>query len=351
MTEHDAPRDVLTEMPPDLERRLRSAGLAVRERSASGAPVTTASARGYARRRRFGAGTAAVVLAVLVGWAGIALGSRGASTTVHTGSTGGTGTTLTTTAPAAARTAIDWETSTVSLKADQVKVVAAGRDFTPPAAANQIDVHSDPGTPAPAGYTTIELTWQQHGVEMRINIYFAADAQRWWANEIRVYNGKSGTAADWIGFDGRWFDSPLGQSYRGDLHLGRDGAALDITGLDLQAFVRPKACSGHQTPDALESLYPTIEMGLPPGGFGASVRLYDETCALVTDLRAVSFTWSADDPTIVAVAPDTGMTTTATLTGRRVGSTVVRVVARDTRTGAVLASTSMTVTVRGQGGS
>ena len=72
------------------------------------------------------------------------------------------------------------------------------------------------------------------------------------------------------------------------------------------------------------------------------MRLYDGSCTPITDLSGVSFTWTAEDPSIVTVATDAGMpATTASLTGLRAGSTVVHVVARDKATGAVLATTSM----------
>ena len=178
-----------------------------------------------------------------------------------------------------------------------------------------------------------------------MNVYFASDAHRWWANEIRIYNGKAGDAADWITFDGRWFDSPLGQPFAGDLHLAKDGGSLDIEGLSVQAFLAPSACAQHQTPDALASLYPNVHMGLPPSGYGIAVRLYDGSCRPITDLSGVSFTWTAQDPSIVSVTSDAGTPTSASLTGRRAGSTVVHVVARDKATGAVLGTTSSEVEI------
>jgi hypothetical protein len=344
MNEHE-PRSSSAQLTTLQEQRLRSAGVAVRDRGSRSAPVTTTSAAGRARRRRAFTGAGAVVAVVVVGLAILSLGSRGAPTTVRTGSNRGTE--PTSTVPVETAPAINWHTPTVSLQADQVQVVAGAQTFAPPADATKIDVHSDPGNPPPSGYTTLELTWEQHGVEMRINLYFTSFAHRWWANEIRIYNGKA-AGADWITFDGRWFDSPLGQPYTGDLHLAKDGGSLDIQGLVLQAFLPPQACTTHQTPDALQALYPTIEMGLPPSGFGAAVRLYSGSCTPITNLSGVKFAWTAEDPSIVAVATDAGMpATSASLTGRRAGSTVVHVVAKDVTTGAILATTSMQVKITG----
>ncbi len=342
MNEHE-PRSSLAQLSTTEEQRFRSAGVAVRERGARSAPVTAASARGHARRRRAASTVAAVFAVAVVSLAAFALAGRGGTHTVQTGSNGGS----TTTSAAAPSTApaITWNTPTVSLQADQVQIQAAGQTFAPPADAAQIDIHSDPGNPAPSGYTTLELTWQQHGVEMRANIYFASDAHRWWANEIRIYNGKA-AGADWVTFDGRWFDSPLGQAFTGDLHLAKDGASLDVEHLRLEAFVPPAACVGSKTTDAMQALYPDVHMGLPPAGYGVAVRLYDGSCTPITDLSGVSLTWTATDPSIVTVGTDNGApVTTASLTGLRAGSTVVHVVARDKATGAVLAATSMQVTV------
>jgi hypothetical protein len=58
-------------------------------------------------------------------------------------------------------------------------------------------VHSDPGD---RRYRTLEVTWRERGVEMRMNIYFAADDTHWWATEVRVYDGSAD--GDWIGWGG-----------------------------------------------------------------------------------------------------------------------------------------------------
>ena len=218
MTEHE-PRSSLAQLSTAQEQRFRSAGVAVRERGDRAATVTADSARGHARRRRAVSTVAAVFAVAVVSLAAFSLAGRGGNHTVQTGSNGGS--TSTSAAPTPTAPAITWNTPTVALQADQVQIAGRGTDLhaarPPPARSTSTATRA---TRRPHGYTTLELTWQQHGVEMRMNIYFASDASRWWANEIRIYNGKA-AGADWVTFDGRWFDSPLGQPYTGDLHLGQ----------------------------------------------------------------------------------------------------------------------------------
>jgi hypothetical protein len=125
----------------------------------------------------------------------------------------------------------NWQTDVVSLQAETFAITAGGKSFH---GVEPIDLKSDPGTTT---YETLELVWREHGVEMRLNIYFAADASDWWATEIRTYNGES--PGDWISYQGRFFETTLGGTYTGDLDLGARDARLLIGGLRLQAFRGP----------------------------------------------------------------------------------------------------------------
>ncbi len=71
-------------------------------------------------------------------------------------------------------------------------------------------VVSDPGDPT---YRTLEWTWTEHGVEMRLNLYFASDGATWWVSEIRAYDGRQ--SAEWLTASGTFFEGPLGQAYDG----------------------------------------------------------------------------------------------------------------------------------------
>jgi len=85
---------------------------------------------------------------------------------------------------------ISWKTNTVQLSAINFYIIVDGKTFIPN---NTTKINSDPGNP---NYTTLEVTWFQNGIEMRMNLYFASDQKNWWIAETRVYNGKN--PANWI---------------------------------------------------------------------------------------------------------------------------------------------------------
>jgi len=65
-----------------------------------------------------------------------------------------------------------------------------------------LSIHSDPGNSV---YTTLETTWEENGVEMRLFMYFSRDpsTNRWRVTEIRTYNGSN--PGNWLfypGFEG-----------------------------------------------------------------------------------------------------------------------------------------------------
>jgi hypothetical protein len=109
-----------------------------------------------------------------------------------------------------------WKTAEVVLTADDFSLSIDGQKYYP-----------NPGTlrlrsdPASASYTTLELVWNENGREMRLFMYFHADAVHWWSKEIRTYNGQ--VAADWVYYYGDFFEEPLGKPYTGDLVLQSNG--------------------------------------------------------------------------------------------------------------------------------
>ena len=112
-----------------------------------------------------------------------------------------------------------WSVNNVSLQADSVRITAGGATFV------GVDplYYSVDGDPGDSTYSTLEVTWQENGVEMRFNMYFAADATDWWCMEIRTYNGLA--SPDWIeyhGTSGNLFKTKLGQVYSGDVDLTSD---------------------------------------------------------------------------------------------------------------------------------
>lgn len=106
-------------------------------------------------------------------------------------------------------------TPQVSLVTSDFWIMADGMRFN--GGSTEIDVHGDPGSP---DYTTLELVWNENDREMRFNIYFAADAKSWWAEEMRTYDGQ--VDGDWLRYTGPFFKSPIGQTFHGDVDLIND---------------------------------------------------------------------------------------------------------------------------------
>src|SRR5690606_29046033 len=106
---------------------------------------------------------------------------------------------------------VTFRTRSVALDASDFYIEADGVRFV---GAPSITVRSDPGDDT---YTTLELDWLEHGVEMRMFLYFKSDGRDWWAFEVRSYDGTQN--ADWITYEGEFFRSPLGQPFRGTVHL------------------------------------------------------------------------------------------------------------------------------------
>ena len=237
--------------------------------------------------------------------------------------------------------AFHFETSTVVLDATSVQVDAAGQTFVPGA---DLRVAGDPGMTNES--TTLELTWHERGIEQRVNIYFTSDGTDWWAKEIWTYDGQP--SGDWIEPTavGEFFRSPLGVAYVGDLDLPN----LHIKGMTLQAFRRPSACSNAGQPIALVADFPTIAAG--PGGFGASLQVFDATTCTALSVASYSFEYTSDDPTVADVSPQQPVFADYPPTKTRVdlqllapGTTTIHVVAKD-RAGNVAGTADMNVTVR-----
>jgi hypothetical protein len=166
-------------------------------------------------------------------------------------------------------------TQQVSLTADDFWIEVGGKRFTTLGA--KVDVRSDPGSGTNNTYQTLELTWIEHEVEMRLFIYFDSDGKEWSSKEFRTYNGNA--QADWVTFKGDFFRSPLGSPFTGVF----DQAATDnsvtshlhIEGLQLHAFLGLRSpVTSPQTPSTLLALAATIPVDdRPPFAIGDSVML------------------------------------------------------------------------------
>ncbi len=141
---------------------------------------------------------------------------------------------LTTDKKAEEKNPVEWTAGTVTLKAADFGIEANGTAFT--SKGQKVTVRGDPGN---ATYKTLELTWDEGGVEMRVNLYLKADAENWWVQEARTYNGKK--RGDWVTYKGPLCKSPLGKPFKGDVDLAtppgaNDPAKLKLGGLELTGF-------------------------------------------------------------------------------------------------------------------
>jgi hypothetical protein len=108
-----------------------------------------------------------------------------------------------TTAPV--RNPIDWTTDQVYFKADNFSIEIGDTKFY--GNVPNLRVVSDPGSDS---YTTLEASWWENGVEMRLYMYFRSDGNNWQMYELRTYNGQN--PGDWVVF---WAfnPEPLGEPY------------------------------------------------------------------------------------------------------------------------------------------
>jgi hypothetical protein len=119
---------------------------------------------------------------------------------------------------------ITWKSDVALLTAQGFSVQAGDKTFSGLA---PVKVDSDPGD---ATYRTLEATWMEQGVEMRLNLYFAGDASSWWVSEIRAYDGNAVPKAKWMTATGTWFRSPIGQAWTGDIDVPLKGERTGIGG-------------------------------------------------------------------------------------------------------------------------
>ena len=301
--------------------------------------VSLPAARRRLRRWPVAALSAAAALAVVVALVAN-LGARPADRLTTQPADEGAGTTTTvptTTVPTTTVPvppgALKFATGQVSMIVAELVIEAGGERFV---TAGPVTTHSDPGVLN--AYTTLELTWTEHGREMRLFLYFMSDGVDWWANEIRTYDGAP--RGSWVSYIGEFFRTPLGRPFTGDVDMDApDGTArLQLSGLRLQAFLRPASCDTATGAYALELPASSI---LVRGGYGISATLLDAaTCTVASPNTAIAFEWRSDDTSVVTVRPDGKR---ADLSSAGAGRTRVHVLARDRTSGQVVAEASVDV--------
>jgi hypothetical protein len=134
--------------------------------------------------------------------------------------------------------AIVWETAVVHLGADRVELRVNGSVLS--AATRAVKVGGDPGD---LDRWTLEVAWQDAGLQLWLSLYFKSDGATWWIDEVRASDA-AGAGTKWATFPrGRLAVTPLGQAFRGDLTASGFGPKrqIDLTmrGVVLSVTPRP----------------------------------------------------------------------------------------------------------------
>lgn len=194
--------------------------------------------------------------------------------------------------------ALRFETPTVLLEAWSLDVVTPSGESTP---GPDVEVNGDPGTWH--RYTTLELEWHDGAIPQRAFLSFESDGTTWWASEIRTYDGSVG--GEWVepAATGRFFETPIGMPFEGNLDLPN----LRIDGVHLEVFRRPAACDSAAGPIALIADYPVIEVALATetelesSGFGATFQAFDTASCEPLPVADLEFEFVIDDPAVATV--------------------------------------------------
>lgn len=186
--------------------------------------------------------------------------------------------------------AIVWDSGLVRLEADDLEIRVGDKVFhgIGPSA-----VHSDPGD---TEYRTLEITWQEQGVEQRMNLYFGADEDEWWISEIRTYDGfEQGEWINYVVVGQMWsgmLRTPKRSTYEGDVQLvgwGRVPGEVRIEGLRLTPFASGTGpapfsdCEYAVSPAQADLLRPA-DQGQPLHGSGFRRMSPQEVEGLLRDL-------------------------------------------------------------------
>lgn len=205
------------------------------------------------------------------------------------------------TPPSYPKGSINWQTPYARLAAPEFTIFTPNGIFT--ATGATVRVHSDPGSDR---YTTLEATWSEYNVEMRLYIYFAAENGRWRVTELRTYDGRN--PGNWIYFDGTALGQPaVGQAFTAqalDIPARDNSGRIVMGNVQLQAFLPTPSPSITPAGYYIEPKpYGTVEfpVSTPNTGYSIAAVVRDSQNQIVTDQSDFSFSWTSQDSNIVTV--------------------------------------------------
>ena len=200
---------------------------------------------------------------------------------------------------------VDWRTQFASLKASDFHIEIGDKVFY---GNDTMRLVSDPGVDR----TTLEATWQENGVEMRLFMYFRKTSTNdWEMYELRTYNGQQ--PGDWLYYSdslGNSVSSMVGQRNYSDERTfvaSSGNAKIYCKGCDINAFMpKPISVSPHgYSLEALIGLQPGEIITIPASqniGYGVNVILRDSAGNVVMDQENLVYEWTVANPNIASVA-------------------------------------------------
>ena len=200
---------------------------------------------------------------------------------------------------------INWQTPYVSFNASDFYIKIKDKKFY---GKEPIKIISDPGIEK----TTLEATWQENGVEMRLFMYFQKKLSNMWEMyELRTYNGQN--PGDWIYYKdslGETVEGLIGyQNYKNQrdfIPLNNQDAQVHCLNCSINAFLNQTQI----TSDKEYILEPLI--GLPQGeiikitndpmtGYGVNVLLKNKNGEVVKDQSDIIYDWKVDNSNIIQI--------------------------------------------------
>ncbi|MDQ3009021.1 MAG: hypothetical protein M3Q81_05540 [bacterium] len=208
---------------------------------------------------------------------------------------------------AAANNPVIWKTNYAKLAASNFYIRIRDQYYYAP---QMMRISSDPGTQR----TTLELTWQENTVEMRMNMYFQRQANNTWElSELRTFNALP--SGDWIYYSvtdtaGNRVISTLGQPSVTSEHRfmanGGVDAELYCGECTIDAFMPPSieySSQGYglEVMNGLSGSETITVSTDPMTGYGVNVLLRNSKGEVVTDQRGMIYDWKAWNNTIAQV--------------------------------------------------
>jgi hypothetical protein len=171
---------------------------------------------------------------------------------------------------------------------------------------DNIEVRSDPGI----SQSTLEVTWKENGVEMRLNMYFRKiSGNMWEMYELRGYNGQSN--GDWLYFkdsQGNKVTSLEGQRNFADERRfvpvnGEADAEIYCKDCSITAFITnrlPVSSYGYSVDFRIGDEMITVTNS-PQTGYGVNALLTNSNGDVVLDQSPFTYNWSVENSKILSI--------------------------------------------------